>query len=194
MRPVELTSSQSTSWRYRPTCRQPCRNLPCCFGSVSSRGGTSKGNWRMPLLQKQVTDCPTSPPPVISVRVVSPGQSRVVGRLRGQAPSFVSQPVHFRGGASLHCAQHHSSEYTTPFHGNGRHRATTASASAITTATHRSHIHRMAVFPRVSPAKRTTSVLRGSFQPNDTRRRRSFRLLLTSNWRRHREFPQSCTG
>lgn len=105
--------------------------------------------------QKQVTVWPTSPPPVISVWVVRPGQSRVVGALRGQAPSLVWQPVHFRGGASLHCAQHHFSAYTTPVHGNGRHRASSASASAITTPTHRSHIHRMAVPPRVNPAKRT---------------------------------------
>ena len=91
--------------------------------------------------QKQVTACPTSPPPVISVWFERPGQSRVVGRLRRQSPSFVSQPVHFSGAASLHCAQHHVSSWTTSFNGNGRHRATTASASAITTPTPRSHIH-----------------------------------------------------
>jgi hypothetical protein len=75
--------------------------------------------------------------------------------LRGQAPSLVWQPVHFKGGASLHCAQHHFPAYTTPVNGNGRHRANTASESASTTPTHRSHIHRMAVPPRVNPANRT---------------------------------------
>jgi hypothetical protein len=96
-------------------------------------------------LQKQVTVSPSSPPPVINVWVVSPGQSRVVGALRGQAPSLVWQPVHFTGRASLHCAQHHFPAYTTPVHGNGRHRASSASESAIATPTHKSHIHRMAV-------------------------------------------------
>ena len=76
----------------------------------------------------------------------------------GQAPvpscGLSWQPVHFRGAASLHCVQHHFPAYTTSLNGNGRHRATSASASAIATPTHRSHIHRMAVPPRVNPAER----------------------------------------
>ena len=87
-------------------------------------------------------------------RSFDPG-GRSGGRVGGQAPCLVWQPVHFRGGASLYCAQHHFPAYTTPVHGNGRQRAGSASASAITTPTHRSHIHRMAVPPRVNPAKRT---------------------------------------
>jgi hypothetical protein len=126
--------------------------------------------------QKQVTVSPTSPPPVISVRFVSPGQSRVVGALRGQAPSLVWQPVHFRGGASLHCAQHHFSAYTTPVHGNGRHRASSASASAITTPTHRSHIHRMAVPPRVNPEKRTRQCCAGHYCAGPSKFARIFTL------------------
>jgi hypothetical protein len=122
----------------------------------------------MPLLQKQVTACPTWPAPVMSVWLERPGQSRVVGRLTGQSPSFVSQPVHFRGAASLHCAQHHVSSWTTSFNGKGRQRATSASASAITTPTPRSHIHFMAVPPRVSSANRTYQCCSGDEKPRLT--------------------------
>jgi hypothetical protein len=69
----------------------------------------------------------------------------MMGASLGQAPDscwgFSWQPVHFSGGASLHCLQHHLPAYTTSVNGNGRHRATSPSASTITTPTNKMKIH-----------------------------------------------------